>query len=122
MAYEIPGFSFPMVAAVAMDGSQFRAVNVDAAGKAALPALGGRIIGIRQNQAKINEAVTVMHNGISFVEAGAAIAVGANVAVDATGRAITAVAGQEIIGTALEAASGVGIRIAVLLGTAGRAA
>lgn len=120
MAFEIPGFSYTLVAAVDLSGSQFRAVRTDANGKAALPVLGGSIAGICNNKPKLNEAVTVVSSGISIVEAGAVIANGANVAVDATGRAIPAAAGQEIIGVAQEAASAAGIKIGVLLRPAGR--
>ena len=68
-----------------------------------------------QNTPNTNQAMTVVNSGIVFVEAGAAVANGALVTSDATGRAITATTGQSINGEALETASGAGVQIAVLL-------
>lgn len=115
MAFEQPGFSFTLVAAADLSASQFRACNVDATGKAALPAAGGRIVGIIQNKPKIAESTTIMLMGISIVEAGAAIVAGADLQTEATGRMITAVATNQIAAIALEAASAAGVFIAVLL-------
>jgi len=117
MAYEIPGFSFTLPAAADLSALQFRAVNVDATGKAALPAALGRIIGVLQNKPTLNQAATIVCSGISKVTAGAAIAAGANVEVDALGRVITRATGIPA-GIALEAASGAGIVIAVYLAPA----
>lgn len=114
MAYEIPGFSYTLVAASDMSATQFRFVNVDTAGKAAVPAAGGRVVGVRQNKPKADEAATIVQTGISIVEAGAAVTVGDGVQSDASGRAITLAAGISQ-GVALETASGAGVKIAVLL-------
>lgn len=114
MAYEIPGFSFTLVSNADFTASQFRFVDVNAAGKAVAPAAGGRCVGVRNNKPKLNEAVTIVHSGISIVEAGAAITVGGNVQTDALGQAIPLAAGISQ-GVALESASGAGVKIAVLL-------
>lgn len=115
MAYEIPGLTFTLPAAADLSGSQFRFVNVDANAKAAVPAAGGAVIGVRNNKPKANEATTIVHSGISIVEAGGAVAAGAEVTTDATGRAIAPAAGNRVAGVALETASGAGVFIAVLL-------
>ena len=114
MAYEIPGFSFTLPAAADFSTVQFRAVNVDAAGKAALAGAAGRVLGVMQNKPKTNEGTTIVCNGVSKFETGAAVAAGATVEVDASGRAITRAAGIPV-GIALEASSGAGIVIAVFL-------
>lgn len=114
MAYEIPGFSYTLPAATDMDTTQFRFVNVNSAGKAAVPGAGGRTVGVRQNKPKANEAATIVQGGISIVEAGAAITLGVGVETDASGRAITLATGISQ-GIALETASGAGVKIAVLL-------
>lgn len=114
MAYEIPGFSFTLPAAADLSATQFRFVTIDGTGKAAVPAAGAKTIGVRNNKPKANEATTIVHDGISLVEAGAAIAIGANVETDVSGRAITLAAGIAQ-GIALETASAAGVKIAVLL-------
>ena len=118
MAYEAPGFSWTLVAAADYSASQFRFIDVQAAtGKGLAPSVAGqRVVGVRQNKPKANEAATVVSSGISIVEAGAAVTVGDDVMTDTSGRCITAAtAGSKIAGIALETASGAGIKIAVLL-------
>lgn len=119
MAYEIPGFSFPMPSAAdyRTGNGQFRFVKNNGSGKAVQTVLGEHALGVRQNKPNVNEAMTIVSNGIVFVEAGAAVANGALVSSDATGRAKTAAAGEYILGEAMETASGAGIQIAVLLHT-----
>lgn len=117
MAYEIPGFSFtlPSAADYRTGNGQFRFVRNNGSGKAVQTVLGEHAIGVRQITPKTDEAMTIVNSGIVFVEAGAAIANGAFVTSDATGRAITAGVGNTINGEAMETASGAGILIAVLL-------
>lgn len=124
MAYEIPGFSFPLPSgadySTAATPSKFRFVRVNSVGKAVLvaggtPALVAGTVGVCQISPRLNEAMTIVHSGVSFVVAGGAIAVGAAVTSDATGRAVAAAVGNTVLGVALETASGVGIQIAVLL-------
>jgi hypothetical protein len=116
MAYEIPGFSFtlPSAADYRTGAGQFRFVTVNSSGKAVAASAAGKTIGVRQNKPNLNEAMTIVGNGIVFVEAGAAITCGASVETDATGRAITLAAGIAQ-GVALETASAAGVQIAVLL-------
>lgn len=116
MAYEIPGFSFPLPAGEDFSAAaQFRFIDVSATGKAVNPAAGGSVIGVRQNRPKLNEATTIVNSGIVIVEAGAALAPGDLVAANALGQAVEAAGGNVTAGRALETASGAGIQIAVLL-------
>lgn len=62
------------------------------------------------------ERVDVMHIGIAFVEAGAAVTRGSAITSDANGRGIaTTTAGHTVVGRALESASAAGDIIRVLL-------
>ena len=120
MAYEIPGFSFPLPAGADLRTSLFRGVTTDVNGKAVLPAAGRAIIGVINNKPGLDEAVTIVHSGIVMAEAGAAIpllAGGTPVMTDALGRFVPYVvaAGNVVSGWALEPASGAGIITTVIL-------
>jgi len=119
MAYEIPGLSFTLASAAdyRTGNGQFRFAKVTTTGKAQQSVLGEAAIGVRQNTCNLNEAMTIVGNGISMVEAGAAVTAGDQVGSDATGRAKLAASGEFINGRALETATGAGIIIAVLLAT-----
>lgn len=75
----------------------------------------GNAIGAARNAAAIGERLPVDVLGTAVVEAGAAVAAGATVKSDASGRAITWVTSGARLGVALEAASGAGALIEVLL-------
>lgn len=67
------------------------------------------------------KGASVRLEGISEVEAGAAVAKGAEVMSDTSGRCVTAAtAGNRVVGVALQAASASGDRIAVRLALPGR--
>lgn len=121
MAYEIPGFLLPLPAGqdFRTGAGQFRFVNINSAGKVVVPTLGGPVVGVRQNKPNTNEATTVMNSGVTFLEAASAVALGDEITCTATGAVATAAAGQRRHGRALEAASGAGIQIAVLLNVNG---
>ncbi len=80
----------------------------------AVPATTANALGVTRQTAAIGDAVTVDFLGSAIVEAGAAIAAGATVNSDATGRAITWASGAKL-GLALQAASAAGAFIEVLL-------
>lgn len=121
MAYEQPGFKFTLIAAADLRTHQYKFVDVDATGKAALGANGGRVAGVQQGKANTGEAVEICHSGISKVVAGAAVTAGDEIMSDASGRAITATSTNQRVGIALQTASGAGILIPVLLRTRGAA-
>ncbi len=97
-----------VVAAAAL--VQHRAVT--AAG--ALPAAGGRCLGVTDYPAAIGERVSVGALGTVIAEAGAAFAIDAALELDAAGRFITRTAGVTVA-RALGAATAVGQRVEVLL-------
>jgi len=98
---------------------KFSALDTVTLGTAATDSL----IGVNADVAPaIGERCDLVRQGIAFIEAGAAIAQGAPVTSDATGRAVTAAPGagvnNRLIGFADEAASAAGdvIRVLVELG------
>lgn len=72
-------------------------------------------LGVCRQAAVLNDKVTVDVLGTSVVEAGAAITAGDTVKADSSGRAITWATSGAKVGLALEAASGAGKFIEVLL-------
>lgn len=72
-----------------------------------VPAAGARTLGVAETQADAGEQAPVNTHGILLVEAGAAIAVGAEVESDASGRAITRTTGV-VAGVARDAAAAAG--------------
>ena len=95
-----------------------RITNADTVEQAA--AVLNTLIGVNTDLPIVSgERVEVMMQGIAWVEAGAAIAVGVPVTSDSSGRGIAAApaagANQRIIGFALDAAVAAGDQIRVLL-------
>ncbi len=118
MAFQIPGFSFSLDAAGDLSAEQHTFMLCDANGRAAQAGAGVDVVGALQNDpSALGEAANIMATGISKVVAGAAVAAGAQVMSDSTGRAITATGtGAFVAGVALEAAANADEIIAVLLG------
>jgi hypothetical protein len=120
MAVETPGRSIGTQRAAAdlsvKANFQYRAVVLDSTGRIARnTSAGGKIFGILQNDPALNQAATVMIDGVSKMRAGAALTVGAKVMSDAAGRAVLATTGLNIIGTCLIAAAAEGEIISVSL-------
>jgi hypothetical protein len=90
--------------------TQFRAVTV----AGAVPAAAANCLGFAQNSAAIGEATPVVALGTAIAEAGAAIAAGALIELDSSGRAITRSAGA-IVGRAMTAAGAAGDQVEVFL-------
>lgn len=76
-------------------------------------AAGDEILGVIQNAPNTGQPAAVCIAGSSFAIAGAAITTGALLTSDATGRVVTAAAGNSLIGHALEAASAANQRILI---------
>lgn len=69
MAYEIPGFSWTLVAGEDLSDSQFCGVNIDTDGTAILPAA-GVIAGVTRNKAVEGESATIVSTGIVMGQIG----------------------------------------------------
>jgi len=80
----------------------------------AVPAAGARALGVARTDAVIGDVTAVDTYGTAVVEAGAAIAIGVQVEVDGTNRAVTKAAGVAV-GAALQPAQAAGDFIEVLL-------
>jgi len=123
MATEQLGFSIGTETA---DGdytsSQFLGVKFSATGFAVCSAAGEACDGILQDKPALGSAGKVTVLGKSKAVAGAAFAKGALLAVNASGKLITAVSGNYIVGRALEAASGADEIVSVVLTRFGRVA
>lgn len=78
-----------------------------------LPTAGGRTLGVAATNADIGEHAAVNTHGELLVESGGAIAVGAEVETDATGRAITRSTGV-VCGVARDAAAAAGEFIRII--------
>lgn len=117
MAYETPGLTVTFTSGADFSaGAQFRFVDFNSSGKVINPAASGDpVVGVRQNRPRLNEGATVVVDGISWVEAGAAVTLGANVMTDTTGRAIAWTTTKYCIGRALQVAAAAGVIIPVLI-------
>lgn len=118
MAYEIltEAGMRTLIAAVDLSASQYRGINEDTNGKAALPAAGGNIYGVVQNKPAAGQAATIARApNISKVEVSAAVAAGAILMVAVDGRFLTATATNKGVARAMQAASGAGVLIAAEL-------
>ena len=116
MSFEQDVKSISLLANGDQSGNQNRFVKNAAAGFALNTVAGGPCTGVLLDKPTAGKVGAVAYAGVVKVVAGAAVAVGANVQSDTTGRAITAATGDYSLGEALEAASAAGEIIAVLLG------
>jgi hypothetical protein len=108
--------SISLPAAADLSSSQFRIVTVDSNGRAALSNATALSFGVLQNKPGSLQAATVAFEGVTKVVAGAAITAGARVRSDANAAAVpAAVAGNAVIGIALESAGAAGDIIKVFL-------
>ncbi len=75
---------------------------------------GANTLGVARSAGVSGEKITADVLGTAVVEAGAAIAANATIGVDSSGRAVTWASGAKVA-LALQAASGAGVKIEVLL-------
>ncbi len=106
--------------------TKFRAVKMGAAEESVAPVAASTDVAIGIVQFDVTSqditnkrGASVRLAGISEMEASAAITRGAMVSISANGRAKAAATGERVIGIALQAASGAGVRVAVQLGLPG---
>ena len=117
MGYEIPGFSFTLIAGEDLTASQFCAVDVEeGTGDAILPNAGGRAIGVCQNKPDDGQAVTIVVSGVTKVLVGVGgIVKGNNVTVDDDGTIVQAGSSDRAIGIALSTSSAATLGTMLLL-------
>lgn len=120
MALENQVRSLTLVAAADLSASQYRLIQVDSAGKAALAGATGIVVGALQNKPASGQSAAVGFHGVSKVVAGGTVAAGARVTSDANSAAITATTGDSVAGIAITAGVS-GDLISVLIGAAGTA-
>jgi hypothetical protein len=101
-------------AAADFSTKQYVAVVVNSSNQFAIAGAGAGVAVLIDNVAA-GQAATAQHTGIARWVAGAAVAAGAYVSADASGRAVTAASGNFRTGLAMEPASGAGQVIQVLL-------
>jgi hypothetical protein len=88
-----------------LSSSQFKFVTLESDGKVDLAdAAGENAIGVLINDPAADEAATVVVSGKVMVTSGGTIAAGAQIQTDASGDALTAAAGDVVLGYALESA------------------
>jgi len=88
-----------------MSSSQFKFVTLESDGEVDLAdAAGENAIGVVINDPAAGEAATVVVSGKVMVTSGGTIAAGAQIQTDASGDALTAAAGDVVLGYALESA------------------
>jgi len=85
-AYEIPSLRYSLPAGGVV--AQARFVTADANGNGIQSVAGGTVIGASMNEVKVDQVLEIA-DGIVNVTAGAIVAAGAQVASDASGKAIT---------------------------------
>lgn len=121
MAYKINTTNISMISSGDLSANQYRFIDVSASGQAALCGDGANAEGVLQDiPSAQGQVCAVAISGVSKVVASGAIALGANVASGANGKAKVAASGNYILGTAQEEATADGQIIAVLLNKAGR--
>ena len=118
MAIQIPGFSMSLPASADLSASQHHFVEVDSNGEVTISnSAGESVFGVLQNDPGAQGvAANIMKTGVSKVVAGAAVAAGALVQTNASGRAITAASGDFVVGRAIDAVGADGEVVSIALG------
>lgn len=118
MAFEIPGFTLSVEASADLSAAQHHFVEVDSNGRLTVSnSAGESVFGVLQNTPNaLGRVGTVMKDGVSKCVAGAAVAAGALIQTNASGRGITAVSGDFVVGRALDAAANNGETFSLAMG------
>ena len=115
MSFDNDGLNYTIEASADLSADQFRAVII-VAGGAEIAGADAVIAGVLQNDPEaIGQAANVRSKGVSKAQVGAAVARGATLATDANGDFITTATAADIVAIALEAGSGAGSIVSVLL-------
>ena len=123
MAYSKVGETLPgPVAGADLTTHQFKFVTFSAS-DIQLAGAGVSVVGVLQNNPNTGDAATVWGPGsVSKIYSGAAVAKGADVTPDASGRAVTSATGNYIAGKVLQAATAADQLISVWMTQPGRTA
>ena len=115
MSFSNRGTNLPgIVAAADFSLTQHRFITIDTSGEAALSTLGERIDAVLEDNPIAGQAAALMGPGsVAKITAGEAIAIGDELASDATGRCKTATASEQVGGVALTSAGGAGELVSV---------
>lgn len=122
MATEIALRTISKEAAADLSATPYRFVTINASGQVAIAGAGAKADGVLQNDpAAQGRAAAVAIGGQTKIVLGGTVAAGAQVASDATGRAVTAATGNHILGTCTEGGT-VGVMGSILFEPNGVAA
>lgn len=110
------GYPLSLTAGADLSAKQYYLVKITSRRTVTLCGDGYRVDGILLNKPTSGHAATVETNsGVEqFVIAGGSFSAGAELASDASGKAVTALSGDESFGVALEDASGDGSQVRVM--------
>ncbi len=115
MAFEEILESITLVAGADLSGAQYHVVKVDANGEAVLASTGeAEFVGVLQNKPLQGEAATIGVKGVTKIHSSAAITTGLEVNVGATPGQVAA-GTTNVVGVALEGATGADVYSSVLL-------
>lgn len=115
MSYNAVKTDITLPASGDLSAEQYRGVVIDSNGEAAVAGADAKVAGILQNNPEAQgEASVVQYKGIAQCVADAAIAAGVRVYTDASGN-VSATGTNNPVGTVVEAASGAGSIVPVLL-------
>jgi hypothetical protein len=120
MAYEIPFNKITLEAAADLSAHQFRYVKIDAAGKAAAIAAATDLpIGVLQNRPTAGSAAEIVVDGVTKLQADAALVPGTIIGTSADGQADAKTLGtdttEHVNGLVLEGAAAAGNLITALV-------
>ncbi len=103
MAFEQPGVVWTIEAGADLSANKYHFAQVDADGQASIAGNGEESIGVIQddNGDAAGKAITIMSTGITKVVAGATLAPGNIVGIDANGEAVVAATGDYAHGICL---------------------
>ena len=105
MATKSGGKCFSRLAGEDLRAAMCHAIKLDATGQFVKGTAGARCVGIMQDEPNIGEVGSTMYLGISPAVLGGSVTANDDLACDANGHLVTAVAGQPVVAIALESGS-----------------
>ena len=121
MAFEELGKCISLPADGSMAAYQWRFVKINSSSQATLCGDGEAAVGVLQNDpAAVGQGATVCIAGITKVEIGGTVTASGAVASDSVGRAVDAVSGDRILGTAVNGGTAAATIVSILFQPLGR--